>query len=336
MRRTITIAAGAALMLMSMVLAPASTTGAQATEVTAPIPIEISGVPYLVDTDGTSYTLDVYRPTEGGPWPIVVMIHGGGVTGEWLHDWASAVAEQGAVVFVPTWRLYFFPTVEELRAEFQREAGQVACAALFARAEAEAYGGDRSNLTIFGHSAGANMGSVIAFGDPTIPKGCVARSGSVVPENLVLFEGDFLLMEHGMFDFWSWLLQADPGVLQDVTPWSYLGKAVTFPTRLFVSDIGGKTYMKERLGGDPWAEDSWLALRDPTGELRLELQALGAFEDGWLDLMEVHALLQHHLNALGSEASLDVFPDSNHGILSHPQLSEEGLQMLVDAILQRA
>jgi acetyl esterase/lipase len=194
------VAAGAALVLMAIV--PAAS--AQTTDVAEPIPIEeIHGVLYLVDADGTPHGLDVYRPTEVGLWPIVVMIHGAGLTGEWLHDWASAVAEQGAVVFVPTYGLYFFPTVEEQRAEFQRETGQVACAALFARAKAQTYGGDPSNLTIFGHSAGAAIGSVIAFGDPTIPQGCVADSGAPVPENLVLFEGDYLLMDHRFFDFWN-------------------------------------------------------------------------------------------------------------------------------------
>lgn len=335
MRKTILVSAGAALVLMSMVLAPVSATGAKRTQAAAPIPIEvISGVPYLVDADGTQHFLDVYRPTEPGPWPLVLMIHGNGVTGEWLHDWASAVAEQGAVVFVPTWALYFFPTVEEMRAEFQRETGQVACAVRFARGEGETFGGEPSKLTIFGHSAGATLGSVIAFGDPTIPKGCVSRSGSVVPENLVLFEGDFLLMSHGFIGFWNWLLLTDPGVMEDVTPWPYLGEAAPFPTHLFVSDIGGKTVIKAKLDGDPWAADSWLALRDPTGELRLRLQALGAFEDGWLDAAEVHALLRERLNAVGSQASLGVFPHSNHGTVhSGPQLSEEGLQMLVDAIL---
>lgn len=319
------MAAAAALMLLLMALASASAADVPVSNVT-PITIEeITGVPYLVDTAGT-HVLDVYHPTEGGPWPIVMMIHGHTSYGEYLHDWASAVAEQGAVVFVPTWTAYFFPTIQEQRAEFQREGGQVACAARFARMVAGTYGGDPSNLTIFGHSAGANIGSMIAFGRPTIPKGCSARSGSAVPENLVVFEGDFLLMGDR---FWNDLLMADPGVMEDVTPWQYLRKAFPFPTRLFVSDVSRRSFAREKVG-DPWAPDSWLALRDPTGVLRQGLQALGAFDDGWIDWWEVHGLLQARLTATGSVASLDEFPNSTHN-----RLSAEGLQMLVDAILQR-
>ena len=62
------------------------------------------------------------------------------------------------------------------------------------------------------------------------------------------------------------------------------------------------------------------------------LEALGAFEDGWFDLAEVHASLRDRLDAVGFEASLGMFPHSNHGTDHQPQLREEGLQMLVDAI----
>jgi len=328
MRRTILIAASAALVLMWVVPAPASAGDTQATDGTPSMEVQTdAGVEYLVGADGTVYVLDVYRPTEVGPWPVVVMLHGAGGSGPHWDEWIQAVAAQGAVVFVPTWANNMpWVSVEAARADFQGITGQLACSVAFARAKAGAYGGDPSNLTIFGHSAGANYASVIAFGKPKVLTGCVAKSGSVVPENLVFFEGDFLLFGASI---WTPLLQADPGVMDDQTPWPYLHVAAPFPTRIMVSETGAKT-LKEPLKGDPWAEDSWLALRDPTGELRLELQELGAFEDGWLDVGETHALLQHHLEALGSEASLDVFPRSNHA-----NLSEEGLQLLVDAILQR-
>lgn len=329
MRRTILIAAAAALVLMPVELTSASAADTQTTEATAPMEVqEISDVLYQVGARDTSYVLDVYRPTEDGPWPVVVMLHGAGSSGRHWGQWISAVAEQGAVVFVPTWPANLpMATVRASRRENQRVASLLACSVRFARTEAETYGGDPSNLTIFGHSFGANFGSVIAFGNPKMRKGCVASSGSVVPENLVFFEGEWLLM---MGPFWTDLLQADPGVMDDVTPWSYLDGTAPFPTRIFVSELSPE-YLKVPLGGDPWAEDSWLALRDPTGELRSELQELGAFEDRWLDVGEGQALLQHHLDALGYEASLGVFPKSKH-----TRLSKEGLQLLVDAILQRS
>ena len=327
MRRTILIAASAALVLMWVVPAPASAGDTQTTGDTPSMEVQKdAGVEYLVGADGTVYVLDVYRPAGAGPWPVVVMFHGAGGSGPQWYQWISAVAEQGAVVFVPTWADNTpWPSVEAARVDFQGITGQLACSAAFARAEAGTYGGDPSNLTVFGHSAGANLASVIAFGKPKVPTGCLAKSGSVVPQNLVLFEGDLVLFGA----FWTMLLQMDPGVMDDLTPWSYLNGTTHFPTRIFVSEIGAKV-QREHVE-DPWAEDSWLLLRDPTGELRLELQELGAFEDRWLDVGETHALLQHHLEAHGYAASLDVFPKSHH-----ISLSKEGLQLLVDAILQRS
>ena len=51
--------------------------------------------------------MDVYEPVEGGPWPVVVMWHGQPLSldppneyrQEKMAPLASAVAEQGAVVF---------------------------------------------------------------------------------------------------------------------------------------------------------------------------------------------------------------------------------------------
>ena len=49
--------------------------------------------------------------------------------------------------------------------------------------------------------------------------------------------------------------------------------------------------------GDPWAADSWLAVRDPSGDLRRQLEADGAFADGILDFTEVQQLLYSVLEA---------------------------------------
>jgi hypothetical protein len=64
--------------------------------------------------------------------------------------------------------------------------------------------------------------------------------------------------------------------------------------------------------GDPWAADSWLAVRDPSGDLRRRLEASGAFADGTLDFVEVQQLLFSVLKAQGNPVSLDVMPDSVH------------------------
>ena len=48
--------------------------------------------------------LDVYAPKQAGPWPLVVMLPGGFESKDtYMSDWATIVAERGAVVFVPDW-----------------------------------------------------------------------------------------------------------------------------------------------------------------------------------------------------------------------------------------
>ena len=68
--------------------------------------------------------------------------------------------------------------------------------------------------------------------------------------------------------------------------------------------------------GDPWAADSWLAVRDPSGDLRRQLETNGAFADGTIDLVDSQQLLYSVLKAQGNPVSLDVMPDSSHAWLA--------------------
>jgi hypothetical protein len=70
-----------------------------------------------------------------------------------------------------------------------------------------------------------------------------------------------------------------------------------------------------RQGSDPWAAVSWLAARDPSGDLRRQLEANGAFTDGEFDMVDLQQLLFSVLKAQGNPVSLDVMPDSNHEYL---------------------
>ena len=61
-------------------------------------------VRYMTGREGSiPPLLDVWAPKRAGPWPLVVMLHGGGVNTLWLSEWATKVAQRGAVVFVPEW-----------------------------------------------------------------------------------------------------------------------------------------------------------------------------------------------------------------------------------------
>ena len=311
--------AAAASSSSSTSVAPSPSVSAGGTETVREIP----DVFYQEDPDGTEHVLDVYVPTPaGGPWPVVVMLHGGGLSGAWLKDWATAVAEQGAVVFVPTW-IATDPTNAKVGMRLAwAETNRMACVVRFARARAERYGGDPSNLALFGHSGGGNIAATVAFADPEVPQGCVARFGSLVPESLVLFEGGWLLPDPD----WDALLAEDPDVVIDaMLPWPYLDGGDRMPVTILLSEYGADSQWIDV--EDPQA---WMTLRDPSGELGDEADQMGIFDDGRLDMREMQALLLHRVDALGYEASLDTLPESDH-----TSLSEEGLQVLVDVILQR-
>jgi len=284
-----------------------------------PYPVD---VPYLEDPDGTQHTLSVFTPPgEGGPWPVAVMVHG---LGGGMAPPASEVADQGIVVFAPAWDMPSIGSAAAARAGANVVYEQMACAVAFARAEAERYGGDPSNLTLYGHSAGAGIAIIVALSDPEVPEGCVATASSVVPDNLVLFEGDWLVVGMG---FWDKLLREDAGVMDTFTPWSHLDEGARIPVRIL--DSGDPTFVLPRfrtLEG----EGEWLTLRDATGALRRGLQTMGAFDDGKLSQTDVQRLLLRELKRFGYETTFHDLPDS-----SHSSLSEEGVQVVVDAILQR-
>ena len=83
--------------------------------------------------------------------------------------------------------------------------------------------------------------------------------------------------------------------------------------------------------GDPWAADSWLAVRDPSGDLRRQLEANGAFADDTLDFVEVQQLLYSVLEAQGNPVSLDVMPGS-----THLSLSDDGWKVFLAAFPKAA
>ncbi len=109
---------------------------------------------------------------------------------------------------------------------------------------------------------------------------------------------------------WDGTLAADPGIMAEVTPWAKLAEHKDLKVVMLVSDHPGAFF--EREVGDPWAADSWLAVRDPSGDLRRRLEANGALADGIFDFVDAQRLLFSILRAQGNPVTLDVMPDSVH------------------------
>jgi BD-FAE len=259
-------------------------------------------------------TLDVYAPAMAGAWPVVVMLHGAPGSDpltdrSYLGEHARRLAERGYVVFNASWghepgSASERPTYDGLLAV----QSQVACAVEFARAHAAEYGGDPATMIVFGHSGGAHGAAMVTFARPEPTAGCLGGSTLGAIDALVTWEGNWLLSVN--YPDWDGALAADPRVMDAVTPWKHLAGHTDQKVVMLVSEKPGTFF--EREVGDPWAADSWLAVRDPSGDLRRQLEANGAFADGKLDFVEVQQLLFSVLKAQGNPVSLDVMPDSVH------------------------
>jgi acetyl esterase/lipase len=257
--------------------------------------------------------LDVYAPAKAGPWPVVVMFHGGGGYKGALSQHARKVADLGFVVFSATWgagRQDPAPTYEEGLAI----QSQAACAVEFARTHAADYGGNPATMILFGHSAGANTGAMVAFARPAPTAGCLGGATLGAIDALVTWEGDWVLQT--TFMGWDRLLAADPRVMTALTPSSYLAEHKDLRVVMLVSEHPYSEYDLDRPLPDAKATDAFFASRDPSGVLRAQLEANGALADGILDVGEAQELLFSLLDAQGNLVSLDVMPGSTHIHLS--------------------
>ena len=245
--------------------------------------------------------LDVFAPSEPGPWPVVVMFGGDRGSGETarLTLWASRVAELGFVVFVPTWGQSGGAAYDALPLHDQlvADAAQSACAVEFARATAAAYGGDPASLILFGHSQGANVASAIAFNLPAPTGGCLGGVDPRPVSALVTYDGDWLLSSQPPA-----AVDADPRLLDVLTPWTGLAAHPDLPVVMLSS--------AERLEGRAVSGIS-RAVLEPTG-LGDELEASGATADGFLDNYEAQELLCWALEAQGNLVTLTMLPGSTH------------------------
>ena len=311
-------AAGASVSPTATPIATASPTMVVATPTPRPTPTVVATTNLAYESTNPVLvpgTLDVYAPSRAGAWPVVVMFHGAPGSDpltdrSYLGMHARRVAELGFVVFNASWGQApgedgsEAPDADGLRAM----QSQAACAVEFARAKASEFGGDPATMIVFGHSGGAHAAAMVAFNRPEPTVGCPGGATLGAIDALVTWEGNWLLSVN--YPDWEGALAADPGVMDIVTPWKSLPGQADLKVVMLVSEHPGTFF--EREVGDPWAADSWLVVRDPSGDLRRQLEANGAITDGILDFVDVQRLLYSVFEAQGNPVSLDVMPESVH------------------------
>ena len=131
----------------------------------SPVPFQrygetLTDVSYCT-ADNSSQKMDVYFPDSGGPWPVVVYVHGG----SWMRGdktealmFAGSMTSQGYLVVSINYRLY--PP-----ARFPAMIQDVKCAVRSLRAHAAEYNLDPNRVGALGVSAGGHLVSLLGTSD---------------------------------------------------------------------------------------------------------------------------------------------------------------------------
>jgi acetyl esterase len=115
-------------------------------------------IPYVTGA-GTDRQGDIYIPAGTGPFPAIVLLHGGGWTvGDkcWLSTQSMSLEQSGFVAFTINYRLaptFCFPVPEE----------DAAAAIAYLRQNASTYKVDPAKIGILGTSAGGQIAAMTAY-----------------------------------------------------------------------------------------------------------------------------------------------------------------------------
>jgi len=174
-----------------------------------PAPLQIND---KTDLPYNSYELlDVFSPVSAGSWPVVIVLHGGGVTKASVSDLARAIAGLGAVVFAPSYDTSTGP---------ENYAEDVACAIRFGRAHASQYGGKDDRVIVVGTSLGGMAGALMMFAGDEFKGDCLTRQGSAFPDAEISLDGGFDPIPYAPKE----TCQSEPGVCLKIDPFTYISR----------------------------------------------------------------------------------------------------------------
>lgn len=164
MRARLVIAAFMAAFLMAC-----ATTGDDASSGTETTPGSTIGGAVIRNADVGGNEADIFPPrADETPAPVVIMLHGTLGDRTRMEPLATAVAERGALVVVPSWPVIDqaapFPESEGDE-PYRQQSEAVICALCDVKQTASEFGGDPTNVTLLGHSGGGMIGARVAIVD---------------------------------------------------------------------------------------------------------------------------------------------------------------------------
>jgi acetyl esterase/lipase len=317
---------------------PSSTTDSSTTSVVAEGTVDPDVVENLVYHEGDQRFLaseglvDVVVPASGGPWPVVVVLHGDPrfAGKRWSMPMATELAQEGRLVFVPDWGHTSSEWESEatLQQQWDSLVAELRCALLFAEATAVEYGGDPDHVTVMGYSAGGNAALMTATSDMEPLERCAASGPVVDPQAVVSIEGDLLI---GAPD-WDQEFADNPDTFYSFAPWRNLDEDDRFPIHILAAEdtLGAE---RSLAGADPYT--TFLADRHTDIDLIAELDAMGVLDDDTFSNQEAQHWAYQALLDAGYQATWALLTDSHHASAGSRNwaMSDEAWQLTIDTVV---
>jgi hypothetical protein len=277
--------------------------------------VQVKELEYLVDNEG-AWTLDVFYPTEAGPWPLVV-IFPGACDNCAATTQARLISQKGAVVAAPR---YWHGVGSSTPTDYlvgRIHNDRAACAVGYAQKIATDYGARADQTTVVGFSAGVHPAGWIGLGvanDETC-----AEPIRHLPVGLVVGDSQFIFQDaiwDGGFE------NAQDGARETID--RYLN-----PDRWHVSENlivylwSTESTLTSRAIEDSPPPESWVWSRDTTGTLVEDLQALRALDDGIVDFYDNALLLEQRMLDEGIVVTTVQYPgDHNYNAEVYDRIIE--------------
>lgn len=281
------------------------TTGGLATQLIEGLRYHPAGEPFT----SKSGEVDVIAPTAGGPYPTVVVFHGGPTfaSKEWHRLDAQLIAEQGRVVFLPNWGKHDLAAIQDIgtQGEWELSTRESECAVAFARSLAAEFGGDPDHITLYGSSAGATAVLMAGLSEVEPLDSCSVPGPAGDVQALVPVEADWVIGGHG-----DTTIKAVPEAFYSVTPWRFLDGSQDIPIHVMVAEITGS--YKRSVEPDP--ATSWLSYRHSDIDLVADLDARGYLSDGEFSVRESGEYAVEILREAGYNVTLAVMPGATHDV----------------------